>query len=546
MPPRPAGARARDPRHARPPQRTVETTASPDLEAWGGLGEAAPPRRTVEKAASPRNSTPHTGERTSRSVHTTRRFNNQDPHMAAHAFRVVLADNQPTELWGLSTFLATTAYEVLETSTAQGALEIADWWQPQFMIAGERLDDGDGITLCRRLRSRPCADYTCFLFWTDSRDPQLLSEAINAGADDILSRPIVHGELLARLRAAARRMEFERRLRETRRTDPVTSAVSRQVLLERMQQHINHVQGSSAGCCVVADLDLLGLCVHKHGMPAAQAMVVAAVQHLASLAPGEEPVARLGANRFALLLADATEQEAARWAEHARQTLATLEFPVPGGEARQTASFGVAQLAPGMDAGDGLQLAERALRVAKRCGRNRVVRASAMCEVAGSTDGSSVVIDPLRNTLARDVMTPHVAWVPEQAPLNQAIELMKHCRLASLPVVDVHGRLVGTLCAKSQRSRLANAANRHVGEFMARDVEAFDEETTVQVLYDYFRNNAAARVEITSEGRPAGFVTRGTLAALAEAVTRETFAATTTGETSADLLVADLVWVEDP
>ncbi len=466
--------------------------------------------------------------------------------MAAHAFRVLLVDNQSSELWALSTFLATTAYEVLETSTGQQAIAIADWWRPHFVIVGERLDDCDGIELCRRLRSRPGSDYVCLLFWTASQDAELLTEAVNAGADDVLCRPIVHGELLARLRAAARRIEFERRLQETRRTDSLTGAASRQALLERLQQYIDAALSEASACLVAADLDLLGLAAYLHGFPASQAMVVAAARHLSNLTPDGEAVARLGANRFGLLLPATTEEEARHWAEHARQTLAELEFPVPGGQARLTASFGVAQLAPGVDAAEALGLAERALRVAKRCGRNRVVRAAAMGEVVGSSDGSSVTIDPLRNTLARDVMTPHVAWVPEDAPLSQAMELMKHCRLAVLPVVDAEGRLAGTLCAAGQRVRGGGTTNRKVGEFVARDVEVFDEETSVQSLYEYFRNNAAARVEIASKGRPAGFITRGTLAALAEAVTRETFAAATTGETSADLLVPDLVWVEDP
>lgn len=466
--------------------------------------------------------------------------------MAAHAFRVLLADNQASELWTLSTFLSTTAYEVLETSTGQQAMAIADWWQPHFVIAGEQLDDCDGIQLCRRLRSRPSSDYVCFLFWTASQDAQLLAEAVNAGADDILCRPIVYGELLARLRMAARRVEFEHRLRETRRTDPLTSTISRQALLERVQQHIDAALAESPASLVAADLDLLAVAAYLHGFPASQAMVVAAARHLSNLTPDGEPAARLGANRFGLLLPATTEGAAHRWAEHARQTLAGLEFPVPGGQARLTASFGVAQLAPGMDAAEALGLAERALRVAKRCGRNRVVLATAMAGVVASSDGSSVTIDPLRNTMARDVMTPHVAWVPEDAPLSQAVELMKHSRLAALPVVDAEGRWAGTLCAASQRIRGGGRASRKVGEFVARDVEVFDEETSVQSLYEYFRNHAAARVEITSKGRPAGFITRGTLAALAEAVTRETFAAATSGETSADLLVPDLVWVEDP
>jgi diguanylate cyclase (GGDEF)-like protein len=466
--------------------------------------------------------------------------------MAANALRVLLADNQPAELWALSTFLATTAYEVMETSSGQQAAQLADWWQPQFVITGERLDDGDGISLCRRLRSRSTGDYLCLLFWTDSQDAHLLSQAVRAGADDILTRPIVHGELLARLRAAARRMEFERRLRETRRLDSLTSAVTRQVLLERLQQLLEAARASPAGCCVVADLDVLALTAHQHGVPSSQAILVAAARHLASLVPDGEPVARLGPNRFGVLLPDAEEEEGWRWSEQARQTLAALEFPVPGGQTRQTASFGVAQCERGGDPAEVLQLAERALRMAKRCGRNRVVRASAMGSMVGSSDGSSVVIDPLRNTLARDVMTPHIAWLPEHAPVAQAMELMKHCRLNALPVVDAAGQLKGTLCGSSLRGRTSGTGHRQVSEFLARDVAAFDEETTVQALYDHFRHSAASRVEITSEGRPAGFVTRGTLAALAETVTQETFAAMLTGETSADLLVPDLVWVEDP
>lgn len=88
-----------------------------------------------------------------------------------------------------------------------------------------------------------------------------------------------------------------------------------------------------------------------------------------------------------------------------------------------------------------------------------------------------------------------------------------------------------------------NAADRPatLGELLVGEAAVYEEETTVQTLYEFFQRSDAERVEIVHAGRPTGFVTRGSLAALGERLTPEHFAAARPAAQSSEyLLVADL------
>ena len=82
---------------------------------------------------------------------------------------------------------------------------------------------------------------------------------------------------------------------------------------------------------------------------------------------------RLGGDEFCFVLPGADHDEAARVAERMRQRLSTLAFGIDSGSPFSvTATFGVAQSLPDIDAKDLMEAADRSLYRAKSAGRNRV------------------------------------------------------------------------------------------------------------------------------------------------------------------------------
>ena len=86
--------------------------------------------------------------------------------------------------------------------TVAAALEAAALRPPDAVVLDLRLPDGSGVEVCRRLREWSQAPVVV-VSAVDEEDEKIA--ALDAGADDYVTKPYAVGELLARLRAALRR-----------------------------------------------------------------------------------------------------------------------------------------------------------------------------------------------------------------------------------------------------------------------------------------------------------------------------------------------------
>ena len=118
------------------------------------------------------------------------------------AERVLVVDDEPQVLRGITAALQAAGYEVSGAETAAGALEAAALRPPDAVVLDLRLPDGSGVEVCRRLREWSQAPMVV-VSAVDEEDEKIA--ALDAGADDYVTKPYAVGELLARLRAALRR-----------------------------------------------------------------------------------------------------------------------------------------------------------------------------------------------------------------------------------------------------------------------------------------------------------------------------------------------------
>ena len=463
--------------------------------------------------------------------------------MNRQAYRVLVAHDEPAVVWSLSNFLQLVGYEVLQAGSGPQALTALEYYRPQFVIAGWEMAEMNGVELCRRIRTRNLRDYTYVMLLSATTDSNALIDALRAGADDFLAQPLVYGELLSRLRAGARMVEYEARLDRLRRQDPLTQAATRLVfdeaLVRRLADAYNH---RKTLYCVLADVDCFARLNDLHGRPAADAALAAIAARLKEQCESDDQVFRIEGNRFAVLHEAAAEAEATNWADRCRRALAAAEFSLGGQSVKLTASFGVAALEADSSPEAALEKAGRPLSIAKQAGRNRVVGVGKIAELTTGRGGPAA--DPLRSAIARDIMTSHVVSFGQQETLEAALEFLTACQLEALSVVDPDGQLLGVVTAAEIRELLASPAlgSRTIGEILAADAPCYEEETTVQTLFEFFQRHEANRAEIVHSGRPTGYVTRGSLAALGKPISLSSFASAQPAANRSDyLLVPDLV-----
>jgi two-component system KDP operon response regulator KdpE len=116
--------------------------------------------------------------------------------------RVLVVDDEPQILRALRINLRVRDYEVHVAATGTEALEVAGRYPPDLVILDLGLPDLDGVEVIQGLRGWTKAPIIVLSGRADSVDKV---EALDAGADDYVTKPFGVEELLARVRAAVRR-----------------------------------------------------------------------------------------------------------------------------------------------------------------------------------------------------------------------------------------------------------------------------------------------------------------------------------------------------
>jgi two-component system KDP operon response regulator KdpE len=116
---------------------------------------------------------------------------------------VLVVDDEPQILRALETSLRGAGYQVVTAATAADALTTAAMRPPDAVILDLVLPDGSGIDVCRELRRWTDVPILVLSAVGDEREKVL---ALDAGADDYVTKPFGIEELLARLRALLRRV----------------------------------------------------------------------------------------------------------------------------------------------------------------------------------------------------------------------------------------------------------------------------------------------------------------------------------------------------
>jgi two-component system KDP operon response regulator KdpE len=116
--------------------------------------------------------------------------------------RILVVDDEPQITRVLRRSLTTHRYDVRTASDGDAALELFTDWKPDLIITDLSMPNMGGLQFCQRLRAISAVPLIVLSVRNEERTKV---EALDAGADDYVTKPFGMDELLARVRAAFRR-----------------------------------------------------------------------------------------------------------------------------------------------------------------------------------------------------------------------------------------------------------------------------------------------------------------------------------------------------
>jgi diguanylate cyclase (GGDEF)-like protein len=304
---------------------------------------------------------------------------------------VLVVDDEDSGRAALGTGVAALGHRVRLSSSGVEALRMQEANPADVIISDWRMPDMDGMELCRQVRALDCRSYTYLLFTSSHASKRDFVDAVRAGADDCLLKPIDIEDLEARLIAAARVVRAYRALAELNvgllhdsrtflhaaRTDPLTGVGNRLRLeedLQTLQEEVaRYERRASVAMC---DLDAFKRYNDHFGHPSGDEALRRIALAIRTSLRRVDRVYRYGGEEFLVILPEQNRTDAMTAMGRARLAVERLGIAHSPGSGRPvvTVSIGLASIP---FAGDrslraAIERADGALYRAKALGGNTV------------------------------------------------------------------------------------------------------------------------------------------------------------------------------
>ncbi len=302
-------------------------------------------------------------------------------------FPILIAEDDPVSRKLLEKILIKAGNKVVSVENGQKALELfndrffpivlTDWMMPEM----------DGLELCRAIRKNTYPGYVFIILLTAKNSKDDIIRGLRAGADDYLTKPFSHAELIARLNTGKRVLELERSLKDANEeirilsiTDPLTGTYNRGYMTERLPQEIKRARRYSRSLSIIlCDIDHFKKVNDTYGHLAGDRVLKDFAQCIRySIRQDVDWTARYGGEEFLIVLPETDVNGASVMAERLKSELSQRVTETQGKQISITASFGVTGFSP--DTPDEMispeamvSKADKYLYQAKREGRNKAM-----------------------------------------------------------------------------------------------------------------------------------------------------------------------------
>lgn len=274
-------------------------------------------------------------------------------------------------------------YSVIAAVDGDEGLRTIQRHRPRIVICDVMLPGLDGLQLCRRIRTDTELDGTYIVLVTAHDQSGRRQVALDAGADDYLSKPYDVRELQARIRCGMRYHHLHERLRHAALTDGLTGLWNHTYFREALARE--YARARRYGGCVsllMLDLDHFKSINDTYGHEVGNQILRATADVLREGLRECDLLARYGGEEFAIICPDTSIVNSTMLAERLRNVIRHRVRSEAHPDLVVCVSVGVAGTEDGRLEGVDMliEMADKALYHSKRSGRDRVTRSDQIGE----------------------------------------------------------------------------------------------------------------------------------------------------------------------
>ncbi len=323
---------------------------------------------------------------------------------AAEPFRVMIIEDDRSQALFAESILRKAGMETIAVMDPLSALESLDGFDPELILMDLYMPDCDGMELTTLIRERERFINTPIVFLSGEHDTDKRFDALSAGGDDYLEKPIRPKYLISAVTNRVRRARaVNRRVQAQNPRDPVTGLYDRAYVIDRISEtQAGDENATNLGGILFQIIDGAQAIRERIGLSAFDTLISQAGALLASLLAGTDLASRYGDTSFLILAPGRAEQDLTRFGEDVRTRFEKHVFEVGDKSLSLAISVGISTFAQGWaDAGTMLNAAERACAQA-RATAERKVRVFVEPEVEQAANANDSLLGAIRDALKYD------------------------------------------------------------------------------------------------------------------------------------------------
>ncbi|MFH1153528.1 MAG: diguanylate cyclase [Pseudomonadota bacterium] len=262
------------------------------------------------------------------------------------------------------------AWDVMKSGDAP-RLAVLDWQMPGMT----------GIELCEKICELETVEPPYLIVLTSKDDKKDIVRALEAGANDFISKPYDNDELRARINVGQRIVKLQSELRDAYRRmeyeamhDPLTQIFNRRTILNLLEKEMARAKREKSSLCIgMCDIDHFKTVNDTHGHQAGDVVLIAFARSVHDNLRIHDHVGRYGGEEFLIVAPGSGNANPELLFERICDQVRSTKIPIGETQVSITGSIGVARYTGNETPDTLLGLADTALYHAKKSGRDRVV-----------------------------------------------------------------------------------------------------------------------------------------------------------------------------